>query len=204
MDKPDIPYLSATELSRMIESKEVSPVEATEAYLERIDRLDSKLNAFLTVCRDEAIQAAREAEQAIARGNYLGPMHGLPVAVKDQIYTKGVRTTAGSTVFKDFVPTEDATVMAKLKASGAVLLGKLNLTEFATTSDLSHRFSTARNPWDPECYSGSSSSGSGAATAAFLCATSLGEDTGGSIRWPAAWCGPWDYDPRGAGSADTA
>ena len=188
MNKEDIPFLSATELSRLIKGREVSPVEAVEAYLERIGQVDPKLNAFITLCRDEALQSAREAEQAMARGEYLGPMHGIPVAVKDQMYTKGILTTGGTTIFKDFVPDEDATVVARLKASGAILLGKLNMTEFATTG-LSHRFEPARNPWDLEHQTGGSSSGSGAATAAFLCATSLGEDTGGSIRWPAAWCG---------------
>src|SRR5918996_2597728 len=123
MDRADIPYLSATELSELIRKREVSPVEAVEAHLERIDLLNDKLNAYITVCRDEALEAAREAEQAITRGDYLGPMHGIPVAVKDQAHTKGIRTTFGSPIFTDFVPDEDATVMSKLKASGAILLG---------------------------------------------------------------------------------
>ena len=184
----DIPFLSAVELSGLIKRKEVSPVEAVEGYLGRIDHVNPKLNAYLTVCREEALQAAREAEVAIARGQYSGPFHGIPVALKDQIYTRGVRTTVGSPIFGDFVPDEDATVAAKLKGSGAILLGKLNLAEFATTG-LSHAFDIARNPWDLERYTGGSSSGSGAATAAFLCAASLGEDTAGSVRWPASWCG---------------
>ena len=187
MDRKDIPYLSASELSRLIQRKEVSPVEATEAYLERIDDLDFKFNAYLTVTRREAMEAAREAERAISKGEYLGPMHGMPVAVKDQFWSKGVRSTGGSRILADFVPEEDATVVANLRKAGAVLLGKTNLTEFAITG-FSHRFSTPRNPWNLEMYTGGSSSGSGAATAAYLCATSLGEDTGGSIRWPAAWC----------------
>ena len=187
MEKLDIPFLSATELSRLIETKEVSPVEATEAYLDRIDDLDFKFNAYLTVCRNEALQAAREAERAIVRGNYLGPMHGIPVAVKDQLWSKGVRSTGGSRFLADFIPQEDAGVIANLKRSGAILLGKTNLTEFAIGGP--HRFSIPRNPWDLDYVAGMSSSGSGAATAAFLCATSLGEDTGGSIRLPAAWCG---------------
>jgi Asp-tRNA(Asn)/Glu-tRNA(Gln) amidotransferase A subunit family amidase len=133
MDRTDIPYISATELAEFIRKREVSPIEAVEAYLERIESLNGKLNAFLTVCRDEALEAAQEAEQALSRGNYLGPMHGIPVAVKDQVYTKGIRTTLGSPVFADFVPDEDATVIAKLKAAGAILLGKLNIMEFGTT-----------------------------------------------------------------------
>ena len=188
MEKTDIPFLSATELSEVIRKKEVSPVEAVEAYLDRIDRLDSKLYAYLTVCRDEALQAAREAEQEMARGEHRGPMHGIPVAVKDQVYTAGIRTTGGSPIFSDFVPSEDATVIANLKSAGAILLGKLNMTEFATTG-LSHAFNFPRNPWNLDRHTGGSSSGSAAATAAFLCASSLGEDTGGSVRFPATWCG---------------
>ena len=188
MDKSELPFLSASELSRLIASREVSPVDATEAYLDRIESLDFKFNAYLTVTRDMAIAAAREAEREIAAGNHRGPMHGVPVAVKDQFHSAGVRTTGGSRILADFVPDEDATVIANLKRAGAVLLGKTNLTEFAVTG-FSHRYSTPRNPWDLNTYAGGSSSGSGAATGAFLCASSLGEDTGGSIRFPATWCG---------------
>ncbi len=188
MAERQIPYLTVSELSRLIADKEVSAVEATQAYLARIDLLNDKLHAYLTVCRDEALEAAREADEALARGDNLGPLHGIPVAVKDQVKSKGIRTTAGSPILNDFVPDEDATVLANLKSAGAVLLGKLNMTEFGTTG-FSHQFETPRNPWDTERYTGGSSSGSGAATAGFLCATSLGEDTGGSVRFPAAWCG---------------
>ena len=114
MDKADIPYLSAAELARLIEKTEVSPVEATEAYLDRIDELDFKFNSYLTVCRKEALQAAHEAERAIAQGNYLGPMHGIPVGVKDQLWTRGIRSTGGSRFLADFVPDEDATAIANL------------------------------------------------------------------------------------------
>lgn len=188
MDIAELPFLSASDLSRLITSKEVSPVEATEAYLDRIDDLDFKFNAYITVTREPALQAARDAEQAIARGNHLGPMHGVPVAVKDQFWSHGIRSTGGSRFLADFIPDEDATVIANLKRAGAVVLGKTNLTEFAVTG-FSHRYSIPRNPWDLNVYTGGSSSGSGAATAGFLCATSLGEDTGGSIRFPATWCG---------------
>ena len=188
MDKSDIPFLPASQLSRLIQDRTVSPVDAVEAYLDRIDELNPRLHAYLTVCRDEATAAARDAEIALARGESRGPLHGIPFAVKDQLNTAGIRTTSGTPIFNDFVPDEDATVVARLKAAGAILLGKLNMTEFGTTS-LSHAFETARNPWSLEKYTGGSSSGSGGATAAFLCATSLGEDTGGSIRAPAAWCG---------------
>jgi aspartyl-tRNA(Asn)/glutamyl-tRNA(Gln) amidotransferase subunit A len=188
MNRADLPLLSAAELARLIETKAVSPVEVTEAYLERIDALDFKFNAYLTVCRTAALQAAREAEQELLQGHYRGPLHGIPVAVKDQLWSAGIRTTGGSRILADFVPDDDATALAKLKQAGAILVGKTNLTEFAITG-FSHRYSTPRNPWNLERYTGGSSSGSGAATAAFLCATSLGEDTGGSIRFPATWCG---------------
>ncbi len=187
MNKSDIPFLSVAELGHLIKTKEVSPVEATEAYLDRIDDLDFKFNAYLTVCRKDALQAAQGAEQAIGQGNYLGPMHGIPVAVKDQLWSKGVRTTGGSRILADFIPGEDATALANLKREGAILLGKTNLPEFGGGGG--ERYSTPHNPWDLDKYTGMSSSGSGAATAAFLCATALGEDTGGSIRFPAAWCG---------------
>ena len=187
MDKADIPFLSATELSRLIERKEVSPVEATEAYLERIDDLDFKFNSYLTVSRKQALQAAQGAEHAISQGNYLGPMHGVPVGVKDQFWSKGIRSTGGSRFLADFIPDEDATVVANLKKAGAIILGKTNLTEFAI--GLPQAYSSPRNPWNLDMYAGASSGGSAAATAAFLCATSLGEDTGGSIRMPASWCG---------------
>ncbi len=189
MDKEQLPFLSATDLSQLLKSREVSPVEATQAYLERIDAVDDKLNSYITVCRAEALADARRAEKEITSGKYLGPMHGVPVAVKDQFNTKGVLTTGGSSILKDFVPDEDATVIANLKKAGAVLLGKLNLSEFAMSDAFHHPFGRPHNPWDLSRNPGTSSSGSGAATAAFLCATSLGEDTGGSIRTPAAFCG---------------
>ena len=189
MDKAQLPFLSATELSALMKSGEVSPVEATEAYLQRIEDVDSKLNSYITVCRDEALAEAHRAQEEIASSSYRGPMHGVPVAVKDQFYTLGIRTTGGSTILEDFVPKEDATVISNLKRAGAVLLGKLNMSEFAMGDAFHHPFGRPLNPWDLSRNPGTSSSGSGAATAAFLCATSLGEDTGGSIRVPAAYCG---------------
>jgi aspartyl-tRNA(Asn)/glutamyl-tRNA(Gln) amidotransferase subunit A len=189
MDQAQIPFLSATELSGLIKSREVSPVEAAEAYLDRIEKVDHQLHSYITVCRDEALTQAREAEQEIAENRYRGPMHGIPVAVKDQFYTRGIRTTNGSTIHKDFIPQEDATVIANLKKAGAVLLGKLNMSEYASGDAFHHPYGRPRNPWDLSRNPGTSSSGSGAATAAFLCSTSLGEDTGGSIRGPAAFCG---------------
>ena len=188
MQRNEIPFLTVAELADHIRNRDVSPVEVTEAYLDRIDSLNSQIRAYLTVTADIARQAAQDCEEEIAAGNYRGPLHGIPVAVKDQMYTEGVRTTIGTPLFDDFVPEYDATVVARLKQAGAVLLGKLNMTEFATTA-LSHQFDPPRNPWDRERSCGGSSSGSGGATAAFMAAATLGEDTGGSVRCPAAWCG---------------
>ena len=185
MDRSELPFISATELAALIKSREVSPVEATEAYLNRIPLIDAKLNSYITVTADRAIADARQAEQEIVAGRYRGPMHGIPLAVKDQVYTKGILTTGGSTILKNFVPNEDATVITKLNEAGAVLMGKLNMSEFAMGDAFEHPYGRPRNPWDLSRNPGTSSSGSGAATAAFLCATSLGEDTGGSIRGPA-------------------
>ena len=189
MATKDIAFLSATELGSAIRLKEVSPVEAVEAYLERIQRIDPKVNSYITVMADQALEDARQAEAEIQRGEYRGPLHGIPIGIKDQIYTKGVRTTDASKIRADFVPGEDATVVTNLKNAGAILLGKLNMSEFAHGEPQSSAFGPARNPWDLERSPGVSSTGSGAATAARLCATSLGEDTGGSIRGPAANCG---------------
>ena len=189
MDKKELPFLTASQLSRLIESREVSPVEATEAYLDRIQEVDSKLNSYITITGEQALEAARQAEQEIAQGKHRGPLHGVPVAVKDQFNTAGVRTTGGSRILEEFVPDEDATVITNLKKAGAVLLGKLNMSEFAMAEIYHHPYGTPRNPWDLERNPGTSSSGSGAATAASLCATSLGEDTGGSIRGPANFSG---------------
>ena len=187
MDKRDIPFLTTAQLADLIRTREVSPVEATAAYLDRIEALNFKFNSYLTVCRSEAMADAAEAERAIGRGEYLGPLHGIPVAVKDQLWTKGIRTTAGSRIMGDFVPDEDATAVANLKKAGGIVLGKTNMTEFAI--GIAQTYGYNRNPWNLDRFTGGSSAGSGSATAAFLCSTSLGEDTGGSIRRPAAWCG---------------
>jgi aspartyl-tRNA(Asn)/glutamyl-tRNA(Gln) amidotransferase subunit A len=189
MTGQEIAMLSAVETASAIRSKQVSPVEAVQAYLERIDRLDSRLAAYITVCREEALEAARQAEQAQARGEALGPLFGVPMAVKDQFWTKGILTTNGSLVYRDFVPGEDGTVIAKMKEAGAILLGKLNLSELAMGGTELPPWGVPANPWDLERTPGESSSGSGVALAAHLCAASVGEDTGGSGRGPAAYCG---------------
>ena len=189
MDRNEIPFLTATALADLYRSGEISPVEATEAYLARIEQVDPALNSYITVTARQAMAEARQAEAEIAAGQYRGPLHGVPVAVKDQFCTEGVLTTGGSEILRDYVPDYDATVMSKLKEAGAVLLGKLNMSEFAMGDAFHHPYGRPRNPWDLSRNPGTSSSGSGAATAAFLCATSLGEDTAGSIRGPAAFCG---------------
>ena len=182
-------YLSATELGRRIRRREVSPVEAADAYLRRIERVEPTLNAYITVLADEAIESARRAESEIAAGMDRGPLHGVPVGVKDQIHTAGILTTSASKLRADFVPDEDATVVRNLKRAGAVIIGKTNMTELAFGDPITSAFGVTGNPWDTSRNPGTSSTGSGAATAAFMCATSLGEDTGGSVRGPAANCG---------------
>jgi aspartyl-tRNA(Asn)/glutamyl-tRNA(Gln) amidotransferase subunit A len=189
MTGQEIAMLSAAETASAIRSKRFSPVEAVQAYLERIDRLDSRLASYITVCREEALEAARQAEGVQARGNALGPLFGVPMAVKDQFWTKGILTTNGSLVYRDFVPGEDGTVITKIKAAGAILLGKLNLSELAMGGTERPPWGIPANPWDLERTPGESSSGSGVALAAHLCAASVGEDTGGSGRGPAAYCG---------------
>ncbi len=189
MQSNTIPYLSATELGKHIESKRLSPLEAVDAYLARIEQVDPKLNSYIALCAETARAEARQASAEIAGGGYRGPLHGIPVAVKDQIHAKGITNSDGSKIRANFVPEADATVVANLRKDGAILLGKLNMSEFAMGDPISSYFGAARNPWDLERNPGTSSTGSGAATAGFLCATSLGEDTGGSIRGPAANCG---------------
>ena len=189
MQPSEIPYLSATELGGLIAAQEITPLEAVDAYLSRIEQVDGRLNAYITVCAEDARQEARQAGAEIARGQYRGLLHGVPVAVKDQIHTRGLLTSDASKIRADFIPAADATVVSRLREAGAVLLGKLNMSEFAMGDPISSYYGAAHNPWDLERNPGTSSTGSGAATAGFLCATSLGEDTGGSIRGPAANCG---------------
>jgi aspartyl-tRNA(Asn)/glutamyl-tRNA(Gln) amidotransferase subunit A len=186
----ELPLLDLAAASRAVQKKEVSPVELTRASLERIERLNPKLNAFITVTGDMALEDARRAEAEIARGEWKGPLHGIPLAVKDLIETAGVKTTAASAVLQDNVPAADAEVIRRLKSAGAILLGKLNLHEFAYGgSGVIGHFGPARNPWNTAHVTGGSSSGSAAAVAACLCYGAIGTDTAGSIRLPAACCG---------------
>ncbi len=190
MIDPELCTLTLEELGPLLRDKRVSPVEVTQAYLERIDALNEALNAYITVTGDQALADAVRCEEEILRGDYRGLLHGVPVALKDLYDTAGVRTTAASKIYAQRVPDEDATSVARLRAAGAVIIGKTNLHEFAygVTTDSSY-FGPTRNPWDMERVTGGSSGGSGAAVAAGLCVAATGSDTGGSIRIPAALCG---------------
>lgn len=188
----DLAFASAGELARLIASKQVSPVEVLRAHLDRITALDGSLKAFITVTADEAMAAAREAEAAVIAGRPLGPLHGVPLALKDLYDTAGVRTTGGSKILADRVPTADATVVRRLREAGMIVLGKLNMVEFAYGPEgRNAHYGHARNPWDASTHrmAGGSSSGSGVAVAAGLAAIALGSDTGGSIRIPCSLCG---------------
>jgi len=185
----DLAFLSAAGLARLVRLRQFSPVDLVNMYLARIERLDKSLGAFISVCAEEARAAAREAERALTRGGKGGPLHGVPFAVKDQFDAAGMPTTAGSRVLADNVAAADATVVARLKAAGAILVGKLNMSEFALGGTVDFPFGQPRNPWKLDRHPGGSSGGSGVAAAAALSAFALGEDTGGSIRGPAAYCG---------------
>lgn len=186
----DLPQLELAEVSQAVQKKEVSPVALTEACLAQIERLNPELNAFITVTADSALDEAEKAGAEIGRGEWKGPLHGIPLALKDLAETAGVKTTAASAVLKNYVAAEDAEVVRRLKQAGAVLLGKLNLHEFAYGgSGLIGHFGPARNPWNTAHVTGGSSSGAAAAVAAGLCYGAIGTDTAGSIRLPAASCG---------------
>jgi aspartyl-tRNA(Asn)/glutamyl-tRNA(Gln) amidotransferase subunit A len=192
----EMAFLSIQQAARLLRRKEISPVDLANAALSRIERLNPSINAYLTVLADRARKQARAAERAFVQArrrnaaNPVGPLFGIPISLKDNLWTRGIRTTAGSTILADFVPKQDSDVAARLAAAGAILLGKTNMHEFAygITNDNPH-YGAVRNPWALDCISGGSSGGSAAATAAGMCFASVGTDTGGSIRIPAALCG---------------
>ena len=188
--------LTLEQAGRLLRSREVSPVDLTQACLTRIDRYNPALNAFITVTAEQALAEARAMEAEQARGVWRGPLHGIPIALKDNIDTAGVHTTAASELFSDRVPSEDAEIVRRLKEAGAILLGKLNLHEFACggTSDVSF-FGPVHNPWALDRIAGGSSGGSAAAVAADLCFAALGTDSLGSIRIPASYCGVAGFKP---------
>ncbi|RJG00034.1 amidase [Noviherbaspirillum saxi] len=189
----DLHFLEINEISRLVAAREISSVELTEHVLRRIERLDPRLKSYALTTPELALAQAKEADRMIGRGQILSPLHGVPVAVKDLCFTKGVTTTAGLRVHRDFAPQFDATVVRKLRESGAVLLGKLQLTEGAY-SDCDPATAPV-NPWNADYWPGGSSNGSGVATAAGLCFGSLGSDTGGSIRFPSAANGTTGLKP---------
>ena len=186
----DLSDLTISELAPMIRSREVSPVEVTEAALTRADRLQPSLNSFITILHEHARSQAREREAALARGEYRGPLHGIPIGIKDNIATAGIRTTLGSRVLAEHVPEEDAHAVTLCKEAGAILLGKENMHEFASgaTSNNPH-YGAVRNPWNLDHIPGGSSGGGGANVAACVTFASLGTDLGGSVRLPGNFCG---------------
>lgn len=190
MQALDVATLTVAEAGVRIRAGEVSPVELTEAYLRRIEQLDPQLNAYITVTADRAMEDARRAADEVAAGVDRGPLHGVPIALKDLFATAGIRTTAGSKILADWVPEQDSTVARRLREAGAVLLGKTNTHEFARggTTNNPH-YGPTRNPWNLDCIPGGSSGGSAAAVAAGLAVAAMGTDTAGSVRIPAAFCG---------------
>ena len=185
MTQKDLHYLELLEIGKLIQSKKISSVEATQAQLDRIGKLNGTLKSYVTVMTDSALADAKLADAEIATGKPRGLLHGVPIAVKDLCWTKGVKTTGGMTVYKDFVPKVDGTVVKKLREAGAIILGKLQMTESAY-ADHHPEITPPVNPWNAKHWTGVSSSGSGVSTAAGLCYGSLGTDTGGSIRFPSA------------------
>ncbi|HWQ42555.1 MAG TPA: Asp-tRNA(Asn)/Glu-tRNA(Gln) amidotransferase subunit GatA [Desulfosporosinus sp.] len=181
---------SVSELQELLVHKDLSSTELTKAYIERIQTVDPKLKAYLTVLEDQALAQATEADRKIAQGEVLGSLEGIPMALKDNMCTEGVRTSCASKMLENFIPPYNATVTDRLRAAGTILLGKLNMDEFAMGSSTENSYFTkTRNPWDLECVPGGSSGGSAVAVAADETAFALGSDTGGSIRQPAAFCG---------------
>jgi aspartyl-tRNA(Asn)/glutamyl-tRNA(Gln) amidotransferase subunit A len=193
--RQELCYLPISEAARAIAAREISPVDLVQATLQRIERLNDTVGSYLTVMGEVALAAAREAEREIGRGEHRGPLHGIPVSLKDIIYVKGVRNTAGSKVLADFVPAYDATVTEKLRAAGAVIIGKAQMYELAMGPKTTYHYGRTRNPWALERATTGSSSGSAAGVAAGLAHASLGTDTGGSVRGPASMCGVVGHKP---------
>ncbi len=187
---------SATELLGLIRTKQISPVELTEFFFARIDKLDARLNSFVLLARESAIEMAKEAEAAVIRGDELGPLHGLPIPIKDTQNTSGIRTTMGSLILKNRIPKRDGAVVERVKSAGAIVLGKTNVPEFALVGTCENRLGEpGRNPWNIERTPGGSSGGAAAAVAAYLCPVATGSDAGGSIRIPASFCGVYGIKP---------
>jgi aspartyl-tRNA(Asn)/glutamyl-tRNA(Gln) amidotransferase subunit A len=196
MTQDDLCFTSAVDLAALIRNKDISPVEVTVAFLSRIEQINSQLTAYVTVTADLALQAAKKAEATVMTGVPIGPLHGVPFSVKDLIWTKDVRTTAGSLVYRDFVPDVDSIVVSRLKAAGGIMLGKTNTPEFGYKGTTENQvFGDTRNPWALERTPGGSSGGAGSATAAGLSPLSVGTDGGGSIRIPSSFSGIYGLKP---------
>jgi aspartyl-tRNA(Asn)/glutamyl-tRNA(Gln) amidotransferase subunit A len=196
MNDPNLAYSSAAQFRDLLDSRQVSSLELTELYLRRIEALNPRLNAYLTVTSDEALAAAKAADQTIASGELTGPLLGIPVSIKDLEATRGIRSTMGSLIFRDVVPDVNSVVAERVRGSGAVILGKTNTPEFGLQGITENRLGEAcRNPWNTERTSGGSSGGAGAAAAAGLCAIATGTDGGGSIRNPSSFCGLYGIKP---------
>ena len=189
-------YRTVAQLANLIRQRKVSPVEVAHAFLERASELEPRLNSFITLLPDQALEAARRAEREIQAGHYRGLFHGIPVGLKDVFHTQGVRTTSGSAIYREYVPAIDCTAAQRLKAAGSYIIGKLNTSEFAHDPTGSNpHYGPARNPWDVGRMTGGSSSGSASAVASGQCPLTLGSDSGGSIRIPASLCGVVGYKP---------
>ncbi len=192
----ELAFTPAYELVQMIKSKRLSPVELMEAIFRRIEELNPKLNAYLTLAEKEAMQAARQAESALGRETDLGLLHGLPISIKDLYCTKGIRTTFGSLPYKDFIPDEEGPMVERLKATGAIIVGKTNVPEFGLAISTENKLEDAcRNPWNTGRTSGGSSGGAGASVAAGISPLASGSDGGGSTRIPASFCGIYGLKP---------
>lgn len=192
----ELAFMSAVELAQSIRDKKVSSLEATENFFQRIDQLDSQLHSYLTLCQDQALADARAADAAVRQGVELGPLHGVPISIKDLETTKGVVTTMGSAIFKDRMPDMDSVVVERVKAAGAIILGKTNTPEFGQSGTTENKLGEpCRNPWNTERTPGGSSGGAAAALAAGLCTLSMGTDGGGSVRIPASFTGLFGIKP---------
>ena len=192
----ELAFKPAYEVKEQIVNKEISPVELTQLFFDRIDELDGQLNSYITLDYENAMHSARSAEEIVMKGGPIGPLHGIPVSIKDMELTKNLRSTAGSILFKDRVPTEDSVVSERVRAAGAVILGKTNTPEFGHKGTTENLLGDAcRNPWNTSYTTGGSSGGAAAALISGLCSLATGTDGGGSIRIPASYCGVYGIKP---------
>ena len=196
MENIEICFMSAVEMAEAIKTKRLSPVEIIDAILSRIEQLNPKVNAYCTLLAESARKQAKEAESMVIRGEELGPLHGVPVSIKDLVFTKGIRTTGGSRIYENFIPEEDAIVVERLKAAGAIILGKTNTPEFGWMALTSNNlFGPTRNPWNLGYHAGGSSGGAAASVALGMGPLAIGSDGGGSIRIPSSFCGVFGIKP---------